>query len=41
MLVWDENYKNLHVIFKDYVEELNDETIVFMSRVTVGYAFRI
>lgn len=29
MSVWDEEFKNLYIIFKDYVEESNNETIVF------------
>lgn len=29
MSAWDEEFKNLHVVFKDYNEELNDVTIVF------------
>jgi hypothetical protein len=29
MSVWDEEFKNLYVIFKDYVNEINNETIVF------------
>jgi hypothetical protein len=29
MTVWDERYKNLFVTFKDYVDEKNNETIVF------------
>jgi len=29
MSVWDEEFKNLYVIFRDYVNEENSETIVF------------
>jgi hypothetical protein len=29
MSVWDEEFKNLHVVFKDNVHEENNETIVF------------
>lgn len=29
MSVWDEEFKNLYLIFKDYVNEDNNETIVF------------
>ena len=27
--VWDEEYKNLYVTFKDRVEEINNDTVVF------------